>query len=401
MRKLLMYFELMCNFWMMSSCNKTDCHFVFDHEEDMKCENESLTSLWDWLDGLENLKLKDIATNMSLFENTINDQNPLLNGPYSCNQQQNMVQFEGTFKKGKDGLMTGKGKVYHKSKTPRSSPNEDLCYTLDKSVTQIKGRFAKGKLQGRGTITYNDKTKMEANFHQNIVHGPVLVTNKHKTIQAVGYYLNGQAHGPFWFIYESTFVQVHFCHGELLERNVILADSDTRQVKIGTLQNGNILKNVEKLLEFEIRKYLKTISVKVPSHYSSRLEVNDHTHSPVVLELPMKIIAIPSNRRLIIRPSRIMYFNRVAKTGTFYLLHLMKSLGLHLGYDVDLGFRQDGWEKIQDEPDGLRKEVDSLVQTHRDTLKARHYAFFDVRKWGYDWAPDWFSVVRDPIERVR
>ncbi len=30
----------------------------------------------------------------------------------------------------------------------------------------------------------------------------------------------------------------------------------------------------------------------------------------------------------------------------------------------------------------------------------RHYAFIDYRKMGYNWNPDWFNVVRDPIERV-
>ena len=54
-----MYFELMCNFWMMSSCNKTDCHFVFDHEEDMKCENESLTVVIRWLYNGESLYFEE------------------------------------------------------------------------------------------------------------------------------------------------------------------------------------------------------------------------------------------------------------------------------------------------------------------------------------------------------
>ena len=360
--------------------------------------------LWHWLDELENLKFKDIASEMQSFENlTIADQIPMFKGPFPCHGQQNKVQLEGRLKFDKEGKVTGKGKVSQEF-TPKTVPlrspqRTESCYALNVSVTKIKGQFSKGKLQGKGILTYNDKTKMEANFHQNIVHGPVLIRNKHNTIQALGYYENGQAHGPFWFIHDSTFLQVHFCHGETVEENVILVDADTRHVDIGTLQNGTFLKNVRRISEIETEKYLSIVTVKIPPN-DSLIQLNNQTQ-PWAVKLPLKIIAIPSNQRLIVRPSRIMYFNRVAKTGTLSMLMLMKSLGVHLGYDVDLGFRLDGSERLQDDHDGLSREVDSLVQTHKDTIKARHYAFFDVTNWGYNWIPVWFSIVRDPIERVR
>ena len=399
MKRLKVQFSLGCILWPVILCFKRTT-WVEDK------------SLWHWLDELENLKFKDIAaTEMQSFENlTIVDQIPMFKGPFPCHGQQNKVQFEGRLLMfDKEGQITGKGKVFSqefstKTVRPLRSPQRtELCYALDSSVTKIKGRFSKGKLQGKGIITYIDKTKMEANFRQNIVHGPVLVRNKHNTIQALGYFENGQAHGPFWFIHESTFIQVHFCHGEAVEENVILVDADTRHVDIGTLQNGTILKNARRLSEIETGKYLSTVTVKIPLNDSSLIKLNNQTTQPWVIKLPLKIVAVPSNvQRLIVRPSRIMYFNRVAKTGTLNMLMLMKSLGVHLGYDVDLGFRLDGSERLQDDHDGLSREVDSLVQTHKDTIKARHYAFFDVTIWtGYNWIPVWFSIVRDPIERVR
>ncbi len=30
----------------------------------------------------------------------------------------------------------------------------------------------------------------------------------------------------------------------------------------------------------------------------------------------------------------------------------------------------------------------------------QHYSFIDFAKYGYDWHPDWFSMVRDPVEKV-
>ena len=112
----------------------------------------------------------------------------------------------------------------------------------------------------------------------------------------------------------------------------------------------------------------------------------------------MKIIALPSEQRIMIRPSRILYFNRVAKTGSLNMIILFQSLGVHLGYDVDQGIREK--EIVQEDTIGIKKEVDALVQTHKSTVKSRHYAFFSLREWGYSWEPDWFSLVRDPIERV-
>ena len=186
---------------------------------------------------------------MSSFENLTKDHLPLLRGPYSCNGQQKTVCFDGNFKLDKNGQIAGKGKVSQAKANPgtRYGLRNDFCYSLDTSVEKIKGLFAKGKLQRKGTIFYNDKTKMEASFHENIVHGPVLVKNMHNTIQAFGYYHNGQAHGPFWFIYENMFLQVHFSHGHLVEENAILADSDTRQAKIGLLRNGAYLSNLQRI----------------------------------------------------------------------------------------------------------------------------------------------------------
>ena len=47
------------------------------------------------------------------------------------------------------------------------------------------------------------------------------------------------------------------------------------------------------------------------------------------------------------------------------------------------------------------QEVDSVLRTHQPTVKVRHYAFLDFARMGYKWNPDWFSLVRNPIEKVR
>ena len=52
------------------------------------------------------------------------------------------------------------------------------------------------------------------------------------------------------------------------------------------------------------------------------------------LRLPMKVFAIPEEQRIMIRPSKIMNFNRVAKTGSIGLAHLLVELGLKLDFRI-------------------------------------------------------------------
>ena len=57
------------------------------------------------------------------------------------------------------------------------------------------------------------------------------------------------------------------------------------------------------------------------------------------------------------------------------------------------------WQKLKD-PIGMKDEVDGLLRTHKNLVNVRHYSFIDFEKLGYRWRPDWFSVVRDPIQKV-
>ena len=73
-------------------------------------------------------------------------------------------------------------------------------------------------------------------------------------------------------------------------------------------------------------------------------------------------------------------------------------LGAKLGYDVNPGIKQK--EDVLDSYEGMFQEVDSILRTHAPTVKVRHYAFLDFARMGYKWNPDWFSLVRNPIEKV-
>ena len=89
---------------------------------------------------------------------------------------------------------------------------------------------------------------------------------------------------------------------------------------------------------------------------------------------------------------------RIAKTGSTSFIALFFKLGAKLGYDVDTGHRQH--ENVQDDSEGMFNEVDSILRTHKPMVKIRHYVFLDFAQLGYQWNPDWFNLVRDPIEKV-
>ena len=47
------------------------------------------------------------------------------------------------------------------------------------------------------------------------------------------------------------------------------------------------------------------------------------------------------------------------------------------------------------------EEAGHLLKTHKNNIKVRHYSFVDLERLGYEWTPDWFSLVREPIDKVR
>ena len=60
-------------------------------------------------------------------------------------------------------------------------------------------------------------------------------------------------------------------------------------------------------------------------------------------------------------------------------------------------------EKIFGETKEVHKEINEIINGEkRNWIRARHYSYIDFNEYGKRLAtPDWFSMVRDPIERVR
>ena len=95
----------------------------------------------------------------------------------------------------------------------------------------------------------------------------------------------------------------------------------------------------------------------------------------------------------------MLYFNRVAKTGSQSFTHLLLNQGKKLGFSVWPKLKQS--ESLVDTKEGLADEIDSVVKMNKPTVFVRHYSFIDFEKeLQTSWRPDWFNIVRDPIDKV-
>ena len=96
----------------------------------------------------------------------------------------------------------------------------------------------------------------------------------------------------------------------------------------------------------------------------------------------------------------MMYFLRVAKTGSSGFMHLLGQLGQKLDYEVTRVQTPFQFERLKDSPAGVSEEMFKLISTHANMVYCKHYSFFNFGEHGHPWVPDWFSLVRDPIEKV-
>ena len=94
-------------------------------------------------------------------------------------------------------------------------------------------------------------------------------------------------------------------------------------------QGSNILENVREFYINEIGKYQSMYVLQKKNIDSSASTNSKHM-------LPFIINGLPSQKRIIITPSRILYFQRIAKTGTRTFIEILRNLGTNLGYSVDV-----------------------------------------------------------------
>ena len=58
-------------------------------------------------------------------------------------------------------------------------------------------------------------------------------------------------------------------------------------------------------------------------------------------------------------------------------------------------------EFLLEPPDMVAQTVEKVLSTTQPSVWIRHYNFVDFERFGSDWSPDWFTLVRHPVDRVR
>ena len=92
--------------------------------------------------------------------------------------------------------------------------------------------------------------------------------------------------------------------------------------------------------------------------------------------------------------------NRVAKTGTRTIFHLLNVLKKRLGFNLDVPYYVR--ETLHDDENGIMKEINQILLAQNNAnVRMRHYSFINFENFGIRWNPYWFSLIRDPIERVK
>ena len=88
-------------------------------------------------------------------------------------------------------------------------------------------------------------------------------------------------------------------------------------VLIGSLKNQSILTQGKEAVNIEVNEFQDLKSISVHSTKGSDYPSKD-------VNLSLKLIWIPKEQRLMIRPNKILYFTRVPKTASMSFAFLLK-----------------------------------------------------------------------------
>ena len=138
----------------------------------------------------------------------------------------------------------------------------------------------------------------------------------------IGNYYNGLPNGPFWIgnVFQKDFILVHFKNGQIIPQNVVSVNISNNTGVIGTLVNGQFLEQAQDISVNWVADYKCLKIVTLPSI--------DFSKPMKSLKLPTYIESLISEKdqRIMVRPTDFLYFPRVAKTGSNFIINLLLQL---------------------------------------------------------------------------
>ena len=281
----------------------------------VKCEprnEDDPEELWSWLNRQIQMK-KTVVTKCESQVESNGLGRPFIRYHETCPKNGIFYRFEGS--KNSNGKPHGNGKLV------KNLMHHDECYELFPHIEELYGHFHQGYLTGKVKVKYSDDDSyIEANIVKNVLHGQIQILDETDKLIGVGSYENGLPNGPFWFYapFSQHFLLVHFEQGLVIEEPIALVDIKDKSIKVGKLLNDTWLENTRELKTVQIREHncIKTIKMD-----------NTHELKENIIEIPLKVVYVPEEQRITSHPAKMLYFNKVAKSGSTSFTGLLVNQG--------------------------------------------------------------------------
>ena len=384
-----------------------------------KWEDGDIIETQDWIQK-QNLKgffsTCKTKSNKNVEQNNNHSPVVVIERLYNCLKDGKYTRYTGQMDS--NMLPKGKGKFEAVSGSNPSLKTGQPCFSLMAGVQAVQAKFKNGVATGPGHITYNDGSRLEGDFQEGVMVGVAKLyapsIGADRVLQLIGYLVGGRFHGPVWIMIphndqissegEKGAVQIHFKNGKIdNDETAIYVSQSGNYAFQGKLTDSYIIENPT---EYEITNVtswqcIHLVRGKVLRHKVQKID-------PV--RLPIKIITDAENGQVQVKNSQVIFFNPIARTGTetfMWLLHELKDK-FEGAFDIKMPStggndrrRPPPKMKLRDSYQNIKAVVNELsTQNNKPLLYARPYNFVNFSEHGSLWTPDYFSIVRDPIEKV-
>ena len=270
------------------------------------------------------------------------------------------------------------------------------CYSVHVPLTikTVKGVFVKGVPQGRVSIKHRNGEETIGTSVNGVLHGVTIVRHKEGSILFLGRYSHGRPVGQGWAFspsYDATPGAIAFMtnNGEVICEVVSYVDVGKNKIHSGhyNQESGSLSVFISTDLTTRVKDCLPYIDI----HHCQESDIK------YTLELPFLVRVVGGRVRVSLK--NLVVFNRVPKTGSQSMLHLIKDLSEEAETFHWVSFVSRSVEYYSSDKEENRELVEFISSQPFPFVWVRHYNFFNPEEFGVP--PFIFiNIVRDPVDRV-
>ena len=196
---------------------------------------------------------------------------------------------------------------------------------------------------------------------------------------------------------------MYFMNGKLYDNGKTIAyiQPHSNQILIGDLKEGKKLVHYLKVQVEEIAEWmgLKILNLGKQSrgNYSSNSTIKNNEQENFVL--PIKIICDRNNGRIYVQSTKVLYYTRIAKTGSKSFIQLINQTQKENNFTINLSYQDQSLTSLTNENHQQRfwkvqSATDKIIKNNFPVIYIRHYNFISFQKHLHKFTPDFISVVR-------